>query len=253
LRFHLKWVWLIRAFPEHEKADQKLKSALSGSVYDLLELKKVRTMLKAFAARLVAGLFATTMIGTLPAAAVPVSHFLLRLPEPGRIATGQLTLAPLSAVKFCLKRPDQCRAAPAEVLSFDLELASTLEEVNASVNRRIRPVEKAYTGAGDWRIDPRSGDCNDYAVSKRHALLAAGLPASALLLATALTPWGEGHLVLVVRTDRGDYVLDNLSRRTRPWNATGYTWLKIQSAESPLYWHDVVPGPGRLPLTLAAN
>lgn len=193
---------------------------------------------------------------TLPsgsAAAAPVSHFLLRLPVASQILPGRLTLAPLSAVKFCLSRPDQCRAAPEEILNFDTELFETLREVNLSINRQIRPAAKVYAAANNWSIDPVDGDCNDYAVSKRHALLRAGLPASALLLAAVQTSAGEGHLVLLVRTDRGDYVLDNLSSQVRPAHATGYAWTKVQSASNPLYWHEAQAVRSGSTLTLAAN
>jgi predicted transglutaminase-like cysteine proteinase len=32
---------------------------------------------------------------------------------------------------------------------------------------------------------------------------------------------GQGHAILTVKTDRGDFVLDNLSADVRPWSATG--------------------------------
>ncbi len=50
---------------------------------------------------------------------------------------------------------------------------------------------------------PASGDCNDYAVIKRHELIARGWPARAVLLSEVVTNWGEHHLVVVVRTFSG--------------------------------------------------
>ena len=44
---------------------------------------------------------------------------------------------------------------------------------------------------------------------------------------------GEGHAVLTVKTDRGDFVLDNLSPDVRPWSATGYQVLQAPGAGRP--------------------
>lgn len=47
---------------------------------------------------------------------------------------------------------------------------------------------------------------------------------------------GEGHAVLTVRTDRGDYVLDNLEPQIKPWNETSYDYLKRQSTHYTGAW-----------------
>ncbi len=44
---------------------------------------------------------------------------------------------------------------------------------------------------------------------------------------------GEGHAVLTVKTDHGDFVLDNLSDEIRPWTATGYQFYKRQAQDDP--------------------
>ncbi|MDR3438197.1 transglutaminase-like cysteine peptidase, partial [Telmatospirillum sp.] len=95
-------------------------------------------------------------------------------------------------------------------------------------------------GGFDWSIDTTYGNCNDYAVQKRKALLDKGYPASALSLSAVLTSWGEGHLVLTVRTDRGDYVLDNLRPTILSWDRTGYEFNRVQSLADPQTW--VHPG-----------
>jgi predicted transglutaminase-like cysteine proteinase len=116
-----------------------------------------------------------------------------------------------------------------------------LRRVNRSVNDSIIPVLKSSgpSLAGGWTIAPDMGDCNDYAVTKRHELLARGLPSKALRLSVVKTASGIGHLVLVVVTTRGDIVLDNLTQAIRPWQSTDYRWLKIQSATDPRYWYEV--------------
>ena len=83
------------------------------------------------------------------------------------------------------------------------------------------------------------GDCNDYAVTKRHELLESGLPAKALRLSVVKTSSGIGHLVLVVVTTKGDIVMDNLTETIRLWQNTDYQWLKIQSANDARFWYEV--------------
>ena len=87
-----------------------------------------------------------------------------------------------------------------------------LRAVNKNVNAAIVPEHNSEGLAGEkWLIAPSSGDCNDYAVTKRSELLDRGWPTRALLLSEVVTSWGEHHLVLVVRTSSGDLVLDNMA------------------------------------------
>jgi predicted transglutaminase-like cysteine proteinase len=115
-----------------------------------------------------------------------------------------------------------------------------LVAVNARVNRNIAPERNNDGSAGKkWALAPEAGDCNDYAVTKRHELLARGWPSSSLLLAEVVTPWEEHHLVLVVRTREDDYVLDNLFEGIRVWSDTSYQWVRIQSPKNPRFWSAV--------------
>ena len=43
--------------------------------------------------------------------------------------------------------------------------------------------------------------------------------------------YGEGHAVLMVRTDRGDYILDNKRNAVLPWYRTGYVFVKREGSE----------------------
>ncbi|HMK88727.1 MAG TPA: transglutaminase-like cysteine peptidase, partial [Methylocystis sp.] len=58
---------------------------------------------------------------------------------------------------------------------------------------------------------------------------------------------GEGHAVLTVKTDRGDFVLDNLSEDVRPWSATGYTFFKRQAQDDPNVWLSLGGATGAAP------
>jgi predicted transglutaminase-like cysteine proteinase len=153
------------------------------------------------------------------------------------------TLAPFQHVRFCLRYPADCKSNPAESERIDLstDTAELLKRVNHSVNLSIAPMLKSYGSNLDdgWTIAPDSGDCNDYAITKRHELLESGLPAKALRLSVVKTASGIGHLVLVVVTTKGDIVLDNLTEVIRPWQSTNYHWLKIQSATDAKFWHEI--------------
>jgi predicted transglutaminase-like cysteine proteinase len=162
------------------------------------------------------------------------------------------SLAPFQHVRFCLRYPDDCRSNLAEDERIDLtsERSELLDSVNRRVNGDIAPVQKS-PGQETWTIAPFTGDCNDYAVTKRHALLQSGLPAKALRLAVVRMKSGSGHLVLLAATTRGELVLDSLTDAIVPWQGTDYRWMKIQSASDPRIWHEVrvsapsVPSPDR--------
>lgn len=155
------------------------------------------------------------------------------------------TLAPFQHVRFCIRYPSDCRTdlATPDRVELTPSLFELMDSINREVNVAISPREKRYgPNLGDgWNIAPSSGDCNDYAVTKRHALLQKGVPARSLRLSVVKTTSGIGHLVLVVSTTKGPLVLDNLANTIRPWHLTDYQWLKIQSADNANYWHDIAP------------
>ena len=151
------------------------------------------------------------------------------------------TLAPLAFVKFCMRYPDECRTPRMMFRGGPVKLTAerfaTLMNVNRRVNVAIRPQPNLRGVAGEeWVINPRNGDCNDYAVSKRHQLRALGWPARALILSEVVTGWGEHHLVLVVRTDKGDLVMDSLTGAIRPWSRAQYQWVRAQLPGNPMAW-----------------
>jgi predicted transglutaminase-like cysteine proteinase len=151
-------------------------------------------------------------------------------------------LAPFSHVLFCRHYPGECTPPAGQgTVTLGKRLAGELDRVNRAVNRMIRPVRETGRGIdGDrWLIAPASGDCDDYAVTKRHRLVAAGWPPAALRIAVVFTPQGEGHAVLVVRTDAGDVVLDNRTDRILGWDKTGLRFVKMQSGIHPLLWSEV--------------
>ena len=162
---------------------------------------------------------------------------------PAPIVEASPTLAPFQHVRFCLRYPAECKsdASGSEHIDANAANLDLLKRINHDVNIAIAPTVKNY--ASDlkerWTIAPVSGDCNDYAVTKRHQLVESGLPARALRLSVVKTTSGAGHLVLVAATTNGDMVLDNLTDTIRPWQNTNYRWLKIQSSADARFWHDI--------------
>jgi predicted transglutaminase-like cysteine proteinase len=73
-------------------------------------------------------------------------------------------------------------------------------------------------------------------------LMNKGIEASNLLITVVLQPNGEGHAVLTVRTDHGDFILDNMRNRVMDWSETEYTYLKRQSAGNPARWEKIQDG-----------
>jgi predicted transglutaminase-like cysteine proteinase len=154
------------------------------------------------------------------------------------------TLAPMAFTLFCLKYASDCKPQRLLLKEDRIELSemrwSELEKINRTVNLSIHPERNEDGLAGEkWLLRPVRGDCNDYAVTKRHQLIAKGWPARTVLLSEVVTVSGEHHLVTIVRTNRGDLVLDNLTDRIMPWSRTPYRWVRIQTPKNPNYWASI--------------
>lgn len=165
-------------------------------------------------------------------------------PHLERLPLDSNALPPLAHSVFCYQYPQDCvvRKMAFRGRKYDLTHSrwQELVEVNTKVNRSIRPERNTLGYAGEkWIISPASGDCNDYAVTKQHELLERGWPSRTLLLAEVVTSWGEHHLILVVRTASGDFVLDSMHQRIRPWAEVPYRWVRVQSPRNPRAWSTV--------------
>ena len=165
------------------------------------------------------------------------------------IADGFTTTPPPGFVGFCMRSPEACtnRGAPAVTkVVVDDHMAATLVAVNDHVNDAIEYESDVthYGAANQWTLHAQGGrgDCKDYALAKREALRAAGLPDQALRIAIVRTPRDELHAVLTVDTDKGVLVMDSLTPEIRPWSSTSYRWLERQSSENPLKWVSLTTG-----------
>lgn len=161
-----------------------------------------------------------------------------QLPQATKIATGYATEAPYAHQALCRTDPHVCEGGGAERITLTTESWDLLQKVNAAENAAIlASSDFAIHGRTDvWTVGGQAGDCEDYALAKRRALIAAGLPASAMSVAVLRTPRGLGHAALVVRTDRGDFVLDNRHGEIVGWAQTEYRWYKITAPSDPRRW-----------------
>ncbi|MDJ1157046.1 transglutaminase-like cysteine peptidase [Chelatococcus sp. SYSU_G07232] len=158
--------------------------------------------------------------------------------------------APVGFGPACAAYRWLCSNAQAVVRSLaplnDAQLLAAAKAVNVEVNAAIRQVNDIdNVGVGEqWSLPENgTGDCEDIAMLKMKLLQERGIPARLLSLAVVVKDTNESHVVLVLRTQAGDHVLDNLTNRIAPWADTGYTFIKMQNAANKRQWDLIVLGP----------
>ena len=134
-----------------------------------------------------------------------------------------LTKTPVGARQFCRDQPLDCQ--PVDTSSGPVPLTdlawNELDAINRKFNTEIKPVtdEAYYARREYWTYPDGYGDCEDYALAKRRALVERGSPAGALLMALVRQSNGDAHPVLVAITDLGDFVLGSLAGDVRGWGS----------------------------------
>jgi predicted transglutaminase-like cysteine proteinase len=182
---------------------------------------------------LAAAIVVTILVaGAAHAATVDFSH-------PAFAPVTGSTSVPIGAAEFCKVNRQDCKAGAmrdVEVLTDSNWMQ--LVAVNDTFNREIVPVTdmELYNVTERWAYPDGRGDCEDFALAKRRALIELGWAPSTLLMTVVRQANGEGHAVLMVRTDRGDLVLDNQDGRILLWNDTNYEFIKRQSQTDPRKW-----------------
>lgn len=146
------------------------------------------------------------------------------------------TSAPLGFQIFCLKNPKECKSSSTKKVAYSSDLMRVASQINRKVNRYIRP--RNDRGRDIWTLNARVGDCEEYILSKRSKLIKAGVPSGALRIATARTRTGEGHAVLIIRTNKGDFVLDNRTNTIKSWKHTDLRFIAI-SGSNPRKWKKI--------------
>jgi predicted transglutaminase-like cysteine proteinase len=185
-----------------------------------------------FAAAGLAAFVLSAMAGAGSVLALPQS------PMPGDAILTVGAAGPTPAwVAFCTHMPRECALNPSEPDTIVLNQAiwKTIADVNERVNKEILPVtDQDHWGVADrWDYpDDGLGDCEDIQLLKRRLLTEAGLPQRALRMTVVIDELGAGHAVLMARTDRGDYILDNKRNAVLRWQQTGYRYVKREGSDS---------------------
>lgn len=169
---------------------------------------------------------------------------------------GEATRPPIGWVEFCVEYKPECATRPST--PRDVVLTSKawadMVKVNAWVNDSIQPItDLEHWGVVErWNYpDDGKGDCEDYVLLKRRLLMQAGWPREALLITVVRDKKGDGHAVLTVKTNRGEFILDNQEPEVLPWTKTGYRFVKRQSQSDPNVW--VTLGEPHAPATVSAR
>ena len=173
----------------------------------------------------------TALVGSRPVVAQNLAY----------AAIGETTRPPIGWVEFCAEHESECNVGRSEPRTVALSPAlwRELVRINQRVNTDIKPMTdlEHYGVVEKWSYpDDGYGDCEDYVLLKRRMLMEAGWPREALLIAVVREQNGDGHAVLMVRTDRGDFVLDNQNEAILLWSQTAYHYVKRQSQSDPNTW-----------------
>ncbi len=163
------------------------------------------------------------------------------LPPPTAPAETLGEARPLLAwIDFCRRHPSECMVDTSEpaVVALTPRTWQTIVSINRKVNAIIKPMTdlEHWSVADRWDFpDDGFGDCEDYQILKRKLLVEHGLPRRAMRMTVVIDDQGEGHAVMMVRTDRGDFILDNKRMSVLPWKDTGYVFVKREGHDS-LAW-----------------
>jgi predicted transglutaminase-like cysteine proteinase len=156
-------------------------------------------------------------------------------------SVGDASRAPIGWVEFCSDHPKDCRTAASQ--PRDIVMTQTAWKDLVRVNRWVNETIKPMTDQEHWGVIERwsfptdgYGDCEDYVLLKRKMLIEAGWPQEALLITVVRDKKGDGHAVLTVKTDKGEFILDNQNENVLAWHDTGYRFVKRQSQADQNVW-----------------
>jgi predicted transglutaminase-like cysteine proteinase len=181
----------------------------------------------------------TLGIGTLAAAFAGAIAFQVSAGPANMHIVGKAN-PPIGHYEFCQTYPGECSGSQVDTgpMALTEPLWKSILEVNYTVNSSITPLTdlEIYGVEERWAYPRSVGDCEDFALLKRKMLIDRGVSPADLLMTVVLQPNGEGHAVLTVRTDHGDFILDNMRNKVLLWSDTEYTYLKRQSSTQPARW-----------------
>jgi len=162
----------------------------------------------------------------------------------GYIAVGGRTLVPYGWVDFCDRYKGECDGGelPAQDVNLTPESMKIIKQVNLWANTNIKPMsDMDHWGKIDQWDYPADGygDCEDYALLKRRLLIDEGMPRQALLITIVKDESNEGHAILTIKTNKGEYMLDNLVNDVKPWTQVPYRFVKRQSQTNQNEWVEI--------------
>ena len=159
------------------------------------------------------------------------------------MATIGKTLQPIGHQRFCRKFRSECsiKSSTTNATKLSRKRWDQMVEINSQINLAVEPVTdmEYYNKEEHWTYPKKYGDCEDYVLLKRYMLIQMGWPPSSLLITVVKQTNGDGHAVLTVRTDKADFILDNLRMKIRPWFKTEYRFLKRQSVKHTGKWSKI--------------
>jgi len=184
-----------------------------------------------------AGAFAAAAL----AAAIAASSADAASDRPPFIAVGGSIRAPIGWLEFCSEYAPECETKP--ITPRDVNLTAKAWKDMARINKWVNDTIRPITDLEHWGVverwnypDDGYGDCEDYVLLKRRMLMQAGWPRQALLITVVRDKRGDGHAVLTVKTDKGEFILDNQNHDILLWSDTGYRFVKRQSQRDPNAW-----------------
>ena len=114
-----------------------------------------------------------------------------------------------------------------EPIEMTTDIWNKINEINTNVNNthKYKPdVNEEWS-----ELSPgQPGDCDNFVLTKAKQLQDAGIPVNSLKLVPSQikTATGkEGHLILMLSTNKGDFVLDNINQNIVDAKKTGYEYI----------------------------
>lgn len=159
--------------------------------------------------------------------------------EVAYASVGSDTSIPYGWLDFCQRYASECEAGKVADVNLTETSMREIRQVNAFVNHAVEAVsDMEHWGVVDrWDLPmDGKGDCEDYALMKRKILVERGYPRAALLVTVVRDSQNEGHAILTVKTNAGEFILDNLTDEVKPVSRISYRFVKRQSQQDPNVW-----------------
>lgn len=143
--------------------------------------------------------------------------------------------------EYCQRNPSSCQQHEIshDRIILNKKNKEKIDAVNKLVNRSVKMMNDidVYKTDEYWTIAGKKGDCEDIALLKQRMLELEGFAKSNLILSIVHDENDKGHTILTVRTNKGDYILDNKTNNIVLWSKKPYTYLMSQSPDNRNTWY----------------